>query len=409
MPREARLMLLSSFLSSLPIGLLLVLYPLYLHDLGMHSLSIGNIFTVAGLASSGLLIGIGPLADRWGRRRFLIAGTALPAVGYLIFLTSTSTPWLIVASVLGGVGFSGGLGGGLVTATFNPILAGTVEPAKRTTVLAFSEAAWVTSIGAGSLAAGLPSLLANAHIASSLTVDHDLFFICLAACLASALVLLPVHEKYRVHGPPPDLPRPSTGQAARDAIPIILKLSVFFTLQGAGLGLIVQLLPLWFELRFHTSGDAIAPWFSVAQLAGLPLIMIVPGLARRIGVAGVILFSSVASVVFLVGMPFTGVLPVAGSLFVLRSALVGMQWPAQLSFLHGAVDPRVRGSATSVAIGCWSIANALLPSLAGYFLDHHQLRSPILLGAACYGTASLWFALTLRRTPLPEERPPGRV
>ncbi len=407
MPREARLMLLSSFLSSLPIGLLMVLYPLYLHDLGMRSLVIGNIFTLAGLASSGLLIAIGPMADHWGRRRFLIAGTALPTAGYLIFLSSTSTPWLIVASVLGGVGFSGGLGGGLVTATFNPILAGTVEPAKRTTVLAYNEAVWVTSIGVGSLAAGLPSLLANAHIASSLSVDHDLFFVCLAASLAATLILLPVHEKYRVHGPPPDPLRPSTGQAARNAVPTILKLSVFFTLQGAGLGLIVQLLPLWFELSFHTSGEAIAPWFSAAQLAGLPLIMIVPGLARRIGVAGVVLFASVSSVIFVVGMPFTGVLPVAGSLFVLRSALVGMQWPAQLSFLHGAVDPRVRGTATSVAIGSWSIANALLPSLAGYFMDHHQLRSPILLGAACYGASSLWFALTLRRTPLPEEKRPN--
>jgi MFS family permease len=403
MPREARLMLLSSFLGSLPVGLLLVLYPLYLHDLGMRSLSIGNLFTVAGLASSGLLIGIGPLADRWGRRRFLIAGTALPAVGYAIFLSATSTPWLIVASVLGGVGFSGGLGGGLVTATFNPILAGTVEPAKRTMVFAYNEAAWVTSIGIGSLAAGLPSLLSNAHIASSLSVDHDLFFVCLVACLAATLILIPVHEKYRVHGPSPDPLRPSTGQAARNAIPIILKLSVFFTLQGAGLGLVVQLLPLWFELSFHTSGDAIAPWFSVAQLAGLPLIMILPGLARRIGVAGVVLLASVSSSIFLAGMPFSGVVPIAGSLFVIRSALVSMQWPAQLSFLHGAVDPRVRGTATSIAIGCWSIANALLPSLAGYFLDRRQLQSPILLGAACYGAAALWFALTLRRTPLPEE------
>src|SRR5260370_35098085 len=121
MPREARLMLLSLFLDSLPIGLLLVLFPLYLHDLGMRSLLIGSIFTVAGIASSVLLVAIGPLADRFGRRRFLIAGTLLPALGFAIFFLSTDPHWLVVANVLGGVGFSGGLGGGLVTATFNPI------------------------------------------------------------------------------------------------------------------------------------------------------------------------------------------------------------------------------------------------------------------------------------------------
>jgi MFS family permease len=406
MPREARLMLLSAFLGSFPIGLLLVLYPLYLHDLGMHSLLIGNIFTVAGLASSALLMAIGPLADRWGRRRFLIAGTALPAVGYLIFLCSTATPWLIAASVLGGVGFSGGVGGGLVMATFNPILAGTVEPAKRTAALSYNEMVWVTSVGLGNLLAGVPSLLAHAGIASSITVDRWLFFACFLATMAATACLFPVHERYRVHGPEPgpEPERSSTGQAARKAMPVILKLTVFFTLQGAGLGLVVQLLPLWFELSYHTTGAAISPWFAAAQLAGLPFIMIVPWLARRVGVAGVVLIASVSSLLFLLGMPFTGLLPVAGALYVMRSALVGMQWPAQLSFLHGAVDPRVRGTATSVTLGCWSVANALLPTVAGYFMDHHQLRPPILLGAACYGAAALWFALTLRRTPLPEEQ-----
>src|SRR4051812_2209205 len=124
MPREARLMLLSSVFGSLPVGLLLVFFPLYLHDLGMRSFLIGSIFTVAGIGSSLLLMIIGPLADRFGRKRFLIAGTALPALGFVIFSLTTDVRWLMLASMLGGVGFSGGMGGGLVTATFNPMLAG---------------------------------------------------------------------------------------------------------------------------------------------------------------------------------------------------------------------------------------------------------------------------------------------
>ena len=396
-------MLLSMFLGSLPIGLLLVFYPLYLHDLGMHSLLIGNIFTLAGIASSGLLVAIGPLADRLGRRRFLLAGTALPAVGYLIFLLSTATPWLVVASVLGGVGFSGGLGGGLVTATFNPILAGTVEPARRTSMLAHNEVAWVAAMGVGSLMAALPSILAHAHLMTSLTADRWLFVFCLLASVGATVALLPVHERYSIHGKTAEHPRQSTGRATRTSLPLIFKLSIFFTLQGAGLGLVVQLLPLWFELSFHTTAATIAPWFSIAQFAGLPLIMVVPWLARRLGVAGVILCAAGSSLLFLAGMPFVGGVTAAGLLYVCRSALVSMQWPAQHSFLQGAVDPRLRGTATSVTLGCWSIANALLPSLTGFLLDHHQLRTPIFLGVACYAAAAVWFALTLRGTPLPEE------
>ena len=35
----------------------------------------------------------------------------------------------------------------------------------------------------------------------------------------------------------------------------MLKLAVFFALQGAGLGLVVQLLPLWFALVQQNGGN----------------------------------------------------------------------------------------------------------------------------------------------------------
>jgi hypothetical protein len=102
-------------------------------------------------------------------------------------------------------------------------------------------------------------------------------------------------------------------------------------------------------------------------------------------------------------VPLAPALPVAGALFIMRSALVTMQWPAQLSFLQGAVHPLVRGTVTSVTLGCWSTATALLPSLTGYLLDRRLMLLPIWLGIGCYGLAAVWFWLTLRHIALPEE------
>lgn len=409
MPRQAWLMLFSLYLGSLPIGLLMVFFPLYLHDLGLHSFLIGGIFTIAGIGSSLLLLAIGPLADRFGRRGFLIAGTALPSAGFVIFALSADIRWLIAASMVGGVGFSGGLGGGLVTATFNPILAGTVEPRRRTAVMSWAEMAWAFSMACGALLAGLPSLLVHAHVAPLLAADRALFVFCLVATVGATLLLLPV----RASGDVRDAPAPAQAVGAvwdaRRSLPVILKIAVCFALQGAGLGLVVQLLPLWFALRFHTTAGAIAPWFAAAQLVGLFTIPFVPLLARRIGTARTIVFVAGMSTVLLVGMPLSPVLPLAGLFFVLRSALIAMQWPAQHSFLQGAVDPRVRGMATSLALGCWSMANALLPALAGYLLDRGLLLWPLILGIACYAASALWFGLTLRHTPLPEEAEPSII
>lgn len=408
MPRNARLMLFSLCLGSLPIGLLMVFFPLYLHDLGMHSFVIGGIFTIAGIASSLLLMAIGPLADRYGRRPFLLAGTGLPVLGFVIFALSTDVRWLIVASMLGGVGFSGGLGGGLVTATFNPVLAGTVEPRLRTAMLSWAEGAWVTSMAIGALLAGVPALLAHAHVMPLLSADRLIFIFCLLVTVAAMLLLLPVHDNQAVeesHAAPAATVAAAGGIAedARGALPTILKLAVFFTLQGAGLGLVVQLLPLWFALRFHTSAAAIAPWFAVAQFVGILTIPMVPMLARRYGTARVIMLVAGLSTILLAGVPLAPALTVAGLFYVARSAFISMQWPAQSSFLQGAVAPRVRGTATSVTLGCWSMANALLPALAGYLMDRHLLTLPLLLGLACYAAAAGWFWLALRHTPLPEE------
>lgn len=413
LPRETALMLVSQFFSSLPLGLLLVFFPLYLHDLGLKSLLIGAVFTLAGIGSSLLLIVIGPLADRFGRRAFLLIGMAAPMLGFLIFAASTNTAWLIVASMLGGVGFSGGLGGGLVTATFNPILAGTVPPRLRTAVMALNECCWVAAIGAGALLAGLPTVLAHAHVASLLTADRAMFIGCLVATATATLILLPVHDRREVEVDAcTDLENASPARAARGApsveplrphLSLILKLAVFFSLQGAGLGVAVQLLPLWLTLRFHTNAESISPWFAAAQVAGLPVILLVPWLARRVRIAGAILLVSAASTILLAGVPFMPALWLACTLFVLRSMLVSMQWPAQHSFLQGAVPPGLRGAATSIAIGCWSVANALLPSLGGWLLDRKLLLWPPVLGTVFYALSVLWFALTLRAIRLPEE------
>ena len=265
----------SSFLGSLPIGLLLVFFPLYLHDLGLRTLLIGGIFTAAGLGSSVLLLAIGPLADRFGRRAFLIAGTALPALGFAIFTLTTNTGWLVVASMLGGVGFSGGLGGALTTATFNPLLAGTVPPPQRTAVMSWSEAVWTSATACGALLAGLPGLLVRARLAPAVVADRAVFVGCFLLIVCGALVLLPVRDRsihatreevtaravtssrgdgvdfpsqastfrlktFRIFGGPfPREQREDRGSFPRSHFRRTV-LAVFFALQGAGLGLMVQ-------------------------------------------------------------------------------------------------------------------------------------------------------------------------
>ncbi|HEX9435976.1 MAG TPA: MFS transporter, partial [Candidatus Limnocylindria bacterium] len=104
-------------------GFLMVVVPLYLARVGLDPAFIGLLFTISGFVTSSLVAFSGILADRFGRRRFLVAGTALPIASYAIFAMTTDRSWLIVAAALGGVGLANGAAGAMTVASFDALLA----------------------------------------------------------------------------------------------------------------------------------------------------------------------------------------------------------------------------------------------------------------------------------------------
>src|SRR5438309_10392292 len=121
--RDALMLLTSMVLASVPVGYLQVVLPLYLNRAGLEPSVIGLLYSLSGLVTAGLVAFSGALADRFGRRGFLIRGPALPIVSYTIFAITTSTGWLVVASLIGGVGLANGAAGALTAASFDAMLA----------------------------------------------------------------------------------------------------------------------------------------------------------------------------------------------------------------------------------------------------------------------------------------------
>src|ERR1700716_4721113 len=101
-PPGTRLMLASSFVSTVPMGYLLVVLPLYLDRAGIQPTFIGLLYTVSGLVTSLIVAFSGVFADRWGRRRFIVAGTLMPVASYLEFAATTDHGWLRAGGGLGG-------------------------------------------------------------------------------------------------------------------------------------------------------------------------------------------------------------------------------------------------------------------------------------------------------------------
>jgi MFS family permease len=374
-------------------GFLMVVVPLYLARTGLEPAFIGFLYVVSGLVTSGLVAVSGILADRFGRVRFLIAGTALPIASYVIFALTTDRTWLIVAAALGGVGLANGAAGALTVSSYDALLAERTSDAERTRVFATAQALWNLALATGAATAAIPAILRSAGV-DEVGSYRPAFVAAILFTLVATALIAPLRER---HAQPH---ASAAGWLPRRSVRPIVTYSLAIGALGFGLGVAVQLMPLWLNLRFGVTEADLAPWYSIAQLTSTLSVLIVPWLDARFGpsrsVMGMQLLSG-AILALIVAMPSFAL---AIGLFMIRSFLTNISWPFQQSLLMGSVAERERASAAGIGFAVWGFANALGPGLAGVLLGTGVLALPLLVGATAYAVAGLIFGIGFGRIHL---------
>ncbi len=402
--RHLALLLASLVLSSIPVGYLQVVLPLYLNRAGLEPGLIGLLYSVSGVVTALLVAFSGLLADRFGRQRFLLWGTALPMVSYAIFAITTSPSWLLLASIVGGVGLANGAAGAMTAASFDALLAEHTPPRQRTSIFAWSQALWSLALAGGSLSAGLPELLRTAQPDLSTLESYRPPFLAIIVLAAMAtVVLLPLREAT----PPLDAAStPASVGHAREKQPwwprksasVIARYSLALGLFGLGLGMAVQLLPLWLKLRFGVDEATMAPWYGTAQLLSLSSVVISPWLDRRLGSGLSVMIVHVlgAACLFAIAL-LAPTFQIAALAFLLRNVLANVAWPLQQALLMTRAAPEERASAAGVGFSVWGFTNAAGPAVGGSLMQAGSLTLPIVLGGIAYALGGLAFGLGFRR------------
>src|SRR3984893_3311035 len=355
--RDVFLLLTSMGLASVPVGYLQVVLPLYLNRAGLEPSIIGLLYGVSGLVTAALLAFSGALADRFGRRGFLIWGTALPICSYVIFAATTDPRWLVVASVIGGVGLANGAAGALTIASFDAMLAEHTPPPRRTRVFAGAQALWSMALGFGALCAGLPELLRQARPdLGNLEVYRPPFIAVIVLAAVATVVLLPLSE---TSSEPRNVASRSGSWLPRRSYGVIARYTLALALFGLGLGVAVQLLPLWFALRFGVDEAALGPWYAVGQVLSLSSVALSPWLDRRLGGAFAVLEVQVLGGVCLLAIALIApIFEVAAAASVMRNLLANLAWPMQQSLLMTSVVAEERASAAGIGFAVWGLAHA---------------------------------------------------
>ncbi|MEP7200147.1 MAG: MFS transporter [Chloroflexota bacterium] len=390
---------LATALSSLPIGYLSIVLPIYLNKVGINPRDIGGLYAVSSIVSAILIVVFGLLADRFGRKPFVLIGLLLPVVSYIIFLATTDLPWLTLAAGIGGVGLAQGLSGALSGAGFNAWLAEKSTEANRTLVFSIGSAAWTSALMLGALLGGSPEWLQSFGV-GVVASYQPLFWLSLSVTAVGALAIWPIREEHKASGAAKGwrhlMPH-------RSVVPII-QLSIFMGLLGLGLGFIVELMPLWFNLKFGVSGDFLGPWYAASNALSLVAVYIIPKLTRRVGASNALILTQGVSTIFLATMIFAPVALVAAALFLVRQFLMNLAWPVQQSYIQGAIEPNERGAGNSLTFGAWGLANSISPAISGEWLKQGFLALPLAASAASYLLSVALFYVFFRKVAVNSEQ-----
>jgi MFS family permease len=191
--RNLRVILAARVGMSLGRAIASVVTALYLAAIGFSAIEIGALFVAVTAASALMSAGIGLLADRWGRKPFLVAVPLVAAGAGVVYAELRVTALLFAAAALGSFGRGAGAGAGNV-GPYQPaesaLVADSVSGDRR--AAAFGRIAFASSLGAlvGGLAAEVVRTTRHMTAAEATAAYRPAFLIAAGLAVVAGLLAL---------------------------------------------------------------------------------------------------------------------------------------------------------------------------------------------------------------------------
>jgi MFS family permease len=389
-------------------GTLGVMLVLFLAATGLSEARIGLLLTFTFLGDAAISLWLSTHADRWGRRRVLVAGAALMALGGVVMALTGDFTLLLIAATVGVISPTGGEVGPFL-AVEQACLAQLVEDRERTQYFA-----WYNVVGYGATALGA---LGGGALVESL--QHHGW-----TALASYRVLLGIYGGLgvvigalswrlgeQVEHAVAFAAAPKTGMllGLGHSRATVFKLSALFSLDSFGGGFVVQsFLAYWFQQRFGLAETALGGIFFGANiLSGLSALAAVP-LARRIGLVNTMVWTHLPSNVLLICVPLMPSLGWAVGLLLLRHTISQMDVPTRQSYVNSVVPAGERSAANGVTGTARQLGTSLAPLCAGPLLGVAALASvPFFIAGGLKIVYDLALWRSFRAIKPPEEAAAG--
>jgi len=372
---DGRLLFATRFVRLFAYGALSVVLVLYLVGLGLSEADTGVLLTATLLGDTLVSLYLTTQADRIGRRRMLIVGTALMVAAGLAFAFTREMWLLVLAGTIGVISPSGQEVG-----PFLPIeqaaLSQVVPDSARTDVFAWYTLAGALATALGALAAGfLTSSLQRSWTPvdsyRAVVVGYALLGAVLLVMFRSTSSAIEARTSALLSQPRSPLARLSGLHRSHR---VVLRLAALFSLDSFGGGFVVQsFAAYWFYLRFGVDPKTLGALFFAANVfAGLSA-LVASRLANRIGLVNTMVVTHLPSNLLLMLIPMMPTLPLASLVLLLRFSISQMDVPTRQSYTMAVVAPDERAAASGITGVARTTGAAISPLFAGLLFSHPTL------------------------------------
>jgi MFS family permease len=382
-------------------GFLSVILALYLAQVGLSETAIGALFTFTLLGDAGISLWITTSADRIGRKRMLLLGSALMIFAGIVFSLTGNFVLLTLAAIIGVISPSGNEIGPFLSIE-QAALTQIISNEQRTRVFAWYNLVGSFATALGALVSGsLAQLLQTSGYAP--LVSYRVIVIGYAF-IGSALAIMFTRLSASVEtSTSPSISQPRTLGLHRSR-GVVVKLSAFFALDAFAGGFIVQsLIAYWFQIRWGVEPVVLGSIFFGANiLAGISALS-AARIAAKVGLINTMVFTHIPSNILLILVPLMPNLPLAILVLLIRFSISQMDVPTRQSYTMAVVEPDERSAASGVTTIARSVGAAWSPMLTGALLQTPFISAPFFLAGGLKIVYDLLLYQSFRTLRPPEE------
>ena len=374
-------------LYDLGLYIFVLLYNLYLLDLGYKEVFLG---WVAGAMSAGSIAGSLPAAAivrRFGLKRTLICSSAGVALLCMCRTAPLGGAWLV------GTAFVAGIISSIWVVSLVPVVAALTTERNRASGYSLW-AGWGIGLGVlcGVLAGKLPGWIQTSGLASSATGAKQIALVIGAtAALLSPLLLVRLPLAHRATADVKAFPRN----------PFVVRYMLVYAVWNIGIGAFNPFFQAYFSRQLHLSVEQIGFIFSASQFAQLCALMTVPMLFRRFGIVPGISLMQAGVAVSLAALATGPSAVPAGILYVLYGSFQYMSEPGTFTLLMSGVLPEQRAGASALNMFVMAVCNAASAAVAGTAVVHFGYQPVLIFASVATAVAAYLFRHLLREFSVP--------